>query len=102
MKLIAHAFSECQNAASTSRIVNPDEIGKRAIQISEQNKFLDTVKTGQQYYDAEENEGVDRIFAIPGKENPAVVEALRGSRIDLVLTRHEQAAAFMARRLARG
>ncbi|HTW50474.1 MAG TPA: acetolactate synthase large subunit [Stellaceae bacterium] len=43
-----------------------------------------------------ENEGVERIFGIPGEENLAVVEALRGSRIDLVLTRHEQAAAFMA------
>ncbi len=43
-----------------------------------------------------ENEGVERIFGIPGEENLAVVEALRGSRIELVLTRHEQAAAFMA------
>jgi acetolactate synthase I/II/III large subunit len=43
-----------------------------------------------------ENEGVDRIFGIPGEENLDVVEALRGSSIELVLTRHEQAAAFMA------
>lgn len=43
-----------------------------------------------------ENEGVERIFGIPGEENLAVVEALRGSQIELVLTRHEQAAAFMA------
>ena len=43
-----------------------------------------------------ENEGVERIFGIPGEENLAVVEALRGSKIELVLTRHEQAAAFMA------
>ena len=43
-----------------------------------------------------ENEGVERIFGIPGEENLAVVEALRRSRIELVLTRHEQAAAFMA------
>jgi acetolactate synthase-1/2/3 large subunit len=43
-----------------------------------------------------ENEGVERIFGIPGEENLAVVEALRGSTIELVLTRHEQAAAFMA------
>src|ERR687897_2955913 len=43
-----------------------------------------------------ENEGVDRIFGVPGEENLDVVEALRGSRIELVLTRHEQAAAFMA------
>jgi acetolactate synthase-1/2/3 large subunit len=43
-----------------------------------------------------QNEGVERIFGIPGEENLAVVEALRGSKIELVLTRHEQAAAFMA------
>src|ERR1700736_233562 len=46
--------------------------------------------------DALENEGVDRIFGIPGEENLDVVEALRRSSIELVLTRHEQAAAFMA------
>ncbi len=43
-----------------------------------------------------ENEGVDRIFGIPGEENLDVVEALRKSPIELILTRHEQAAAFMA------
>jgi acetolactate synthase-1/2/3 large subunit len=43
-----------------------------------------------------ESEGVDRIFGVPGEENLDVVESLRGSRIELVLTRHEQAAAFMA------
>src|ERR1700678_1884613 len=43
-----------------------------------------------------ENEGVEQIFGIPGEENLDVVEALRHSRIRLVLTRHEQAAAFMA------
>src|SRR5438270_9842227 len=43
-----------------------------------------------------ENEGVDRVFGIPGEENLDVVEALRTSRIELVLTRHEQPAAFMA------
>ncbi len=43
-----------------------------------------------------ENEGVDRIFGVPGEENLDVVESLRTSGIELVLTRHEQAAAFMA------
>src|SRR5271167_1380537 len=43
-----------------------------------------------------ENEGVERIFGVPGEENLDVVESLRKSRIDLILTRHEQAAAFMA------
>jgi acetolactate synthase-1/2/3 large subunit len=43
-----------------------------------------------------ENEGVTQIFGVPGEENLDVVEALRRSSIKLVLTRHEQAAAFMA------
>jgi acetolactate synthase-1/2/3 large subunit len=42
------------------------------------------------------NEGVRQIFGVPGEENLAVVEALRRSGVELVLTRHEQAAAFMA------
>src|SRR5437868_14988482 len=43
-----------------------------------------------------ENEGVEQIFGVPGEENLDVVEALRRSTIKLVVTRHEQAAAFMA------
>ena len=43
-----------------------------------------------------ENEGVERIFGVPGEENLEVVESLRDSKIDLVVTRHEQAAALMA------
>src|SRR6188472_441747 len=43
-----------------------------------------------------ENEGVDRIFGVPGEENLDVVESIRTSRIELVVTRHEQPAAFMA------
>ena len=43
-----------------------------------------------------ENEGVEYIFGIPGEENLAFLEALRTSSIQLILTRHEQAAGFMA------
>ena len=43
-----------------------------------------------------ENEGVEQIFGVPGEENLDVVESLRRSRIKLIVTRHEQAAAFMA------
>src|SRR5215813_13267511 len=43
-----------------------------------------------------ENEGVGQIFGVPGEENLDLVEALRRSTIKLVVTRHEQAAAFMA------
>src|SRR6202042_1354780 len=42
------------------------------------------------------NEGVEYIFAIPGEENLDVLDSLRRSKIKLVLTRHEQAAGFMA------
>jgi acetolactate synthase I/II/III large subunit len=43
-----------------------------------------------------ENDGVECIFALPGEENLDVIESLRHSKIKLVLTRHEQAAGFMA------
>src|ERR1700712_44090 len=43
-----------------------------------------------------ENEGVERIFAVPGEENLDVLESLRGSSIELVVMRHEQPAGFMA------
>jgi acetolactate synthase I/II/III large subunit len=43
-----------------------------------------------------QNEGVDRIFGVPGEENLDVVESLRESGVELVVTRHEQSAAFMA------
>src|ERR1700742_4528471 len=57
---------------------------------------LQTVKGSDLLVSALENEGVDRIFGIPGEENLDFVESLRKSSIELVLTRHEQAAAFMA------
>ena len=43
-----------------------------------------------------ENEGAERIFGVPGEENLDILESLRRSSIKLVVTRHEQAAAFMA------
>ncbi len=43
-----------------------------------------------------EAEGVEQIFAVPGEENLDLIEALRGSSIRLIITRHEQAAGFMA------
>lgn len=43
-----------------------------------------------------ENEGVERVFGVPGEENLDMVESLRKSRIEFIVTRHEQAAAFMA------
>ncbi|MBV9351030.1 MAG: acetolactate synthase large subunit [Mycobacterium sp.] len=43
-----------------------------------------------------ENEEVAVVFGIPGEENIRFVQALAASDIRYVLTRHEQAAAFMA------
>ncbi len=43
-----------------------------------------------------ENEGVEKIFGIPGEENLDIMEALRDSCIEFITVRHEQAAAFMA------
>lgn len=43
-----------------------------------------------------ENEGVEYIFGLPGEENIDLIEALNGSKIRFILTRHEQGASFMA------
>src|SRR3954464_15304901 len=43
-----------------------------------------------------ENGGAERVSGVAGEENLDVVESLRQSSIKLVITRHEQAAAFMA------
>ena len=43
-----------------------------------------------------ENEGVAVVFGLPGEENIRFVQALAASDIRYVLTRHEQAASFMA------
>lgn len=43
-----------------------------------------------------EAEGVEYIFGIPGEENIDFMDSLTRSPIKFVLTRHEQAAAFMA------
>src|SRR3984957_18816705 len=55
-----------------------------------------TTKGSDLLVSALENEGVERIFGVPGEETLDIVESLRRSRIKLILTRHEQAAAFMA------
>jgi len=43
-----------------------------------------------------ENEGIRFIFGIPGEENLDFLESLKNSNIQVILTRHEQAAGFMA------
>ena len=54
------------------------------------------MKASDLFVKALENEGVEYIFGIPGEENLDFLESLRGSKIKLILTRHEQAAGFMA------
>ena len=54
------------------------------------------IKGSELFVAALANEGVDRVFGVPGEENLDMVEALRTSNIELVVTRHEQSAAFMA------
>jgi acetolactate synthase-1/2/3 large subunit len=55
-----------------------------------------TTKASDLFIRALEAEGVEHIFAVPGEENLDMVESLRKSTIQLVLTRHEQGAGFMA------
>jgi acetolactate synthase-1/2/3 large subunit len=43
-----------------------------------------------------EEEGVEYIFGVPGEENADLMISLLDSKIEFVLTRHEQGAAFMA------
>ncbi|MCB9556357.1 MAG: acetolactate synthase large subunit [Deltaproteobacteria bacterium] len=43
-----------------------------------------------------ENEGVKRIFGVPGEENAHMMVAIESSSIEFVLCRHEQGAAFIA------
>ena len=54
------------------------------------------MKTTDLFIQALENEGVERIYGIPGEENLDFIDSLKDSPIELILTRHEQAAGFMA------
>ncbi len=48
-----------------------------------------------------EQEGIEYIFGVPGEENLDLMEAIRSSNIKFVVTRHEQAAGFMAATIGR-
>ncbi|MGI9457075.1 MAG: acetolactate synthase large subunit [Aeoliella sp.] len=54
------------------------------------------MKASDLFVKALEAEGVEYIFGIPGEENLDLLDSLSRSSIELVLTRHEQAAGFMA------
>ncbi len=54
-------------------------------------------KASDLFIQALEEEGVEYIFGIPGEENLDFLDSLsRSQKIRLILTRHEQAAGFMA------
>jgi len=54
------------------------------------------MKASDLFIKALEAEGVEYIFGIPGEENLDLLNSLKDSKIKLILTRHEQAAGFMA------
>ena len=54
------------------------------------------MKASDLFVKALEAEGVEYIFGIPGEENLDFLDSLKESPIKLILTRHEQAAGFMA------
>jgi acetolactate synthase-1/2/3 large subunit len=54
------------------------------------------MKASDLFVKALEAENVEYVFGIPGEENLDLLESLRPSSIKLILTRHEQAAGFMA------
>jgi acetolactate synthase I/II/III large subunit len=54
------------------------------------------MKASDLFVKALEAEGVEYIFGIPGEENLHLLHSLEDSSIRLILTRHEQAAGFMA------
>jgi len=54
------------------------------------------LKASDLFVKALEAEGVEYIFGIPGEENLDFLNSLKDSSIRLILTRHEQAAGFMA------
>ena len=54
------------------------------------------MKASDLFVKALKAEGVEYIFGVPGEENLDFLNSLKSSSIKLILTRHEQAAGFMA------
>ncbi len=59
------------------------------------------MKASDLFVKALSQEGVKMIFAVPGEENLDLIESIRKSDIELIVTRHEQAAGFMAATVGR-
>lgn len=69
------------------------EINEQKLSLKEKIRDLNT---SELIVKCLENEGVKYIFGIPGEENLTFLNALKGSKIRFITTRHEQGAAFMA------
>lgn len=59
------------------------------------------MKTSDSLVKALEREGVKWVFGVPGEENLDVLDSIRKSTIQMIVTRHEQAAGFMAATVGR-
>lgn len=62
---------------------------------------MDTMNAAEVLVKSLEAEGIKYVFALPGEENLDLLEALRKSSIRVIITRHEQAAGFMAATVGR-
>jgi acetolactate synthase-1/2/3 large subunit len=71
---------------ATLAAVQPSEVSSNRAQMNGSDVFVRAL----------ENEGVQYVFGVPGEENLYLLESLRESAIRVVVTRHEQAAGFMA------
>jgi len=58
--------------------------------------YANSIKASDLFVKCLEAEGIEYIFGIPGEENADLMISLLDSKIRFILTRHEQAAAFMA------
>lgn len=67
-----------------------------AAQATEFSRTRTRLKGSDLFVRALENEGVQYVFGVPGEENLDLLDSLRKSAIRVVVTRHEQAAGFMA------
>lgn len=54
------------------------------------------IKASDLFVDCLEAEWIRTIYGVPGEENLDLVESLRNSKIELIVTRNEQTAVFMA------
>lgn len=62
-----------------------------------EEKTEGSLTVAEMFVQALEHEGVEYVFGIPGEENLDLINSLHSSKkIKVVLTRHEQGAAFMA------